>query len=33
MMADGNHTHCGEHCTVCRIVESLCCIPEINITL
>lgn len=30
---DDDLTYCGEHCVIYRIVESLCCAPEINITL
>lgn len=33
MVTDGDYTYCGEHCIMYRIVESLCCTPEMNITL
>ena len=32
MVTDGSYT-CGEHSTAYRLVESLCCTPETNITL
>jgi len=31
-MTDGSYT-CGEHNITYRLIESLCCIPETNVTL
>lgn len=33
MVKDGNYTYRGEHRIINIIVESLCCMPEINIIL
>ena len=33
MVTDGNYTYHGENCVIYRIVTSVCCIPETNITL
>ena len=33
MVTDSNYNYCGEHCIMQRIIESLCCTPETNITL
>lgn len=33
MVVDGNYTYCCEPCLVYRIVESLCCETENNLTL
>lgn len=32
-LEDGNYTYPGEHLVMCIIVQSLCCIPEVNIIL
>lgn len=32
MVTDGNYVY-GEHCIMHRIVKSLCCAPETNVTL
>ena len=32
-MKDGDYTYPGKHSIMYRIIESLCCIPETNITL
>ena len=33
MVTDVDYTYHGEHQIICRIVESLCCKPEINVIL
>ena len=33
VVPDGDYTYCGEHCARDRLVKSLCCTPETNITL
>lgn len=30
MGTDGHYT-CGDHTVVCKLVESLCCTPDINV--
>lgn len=32
-VTDGDYTYCGDHFTVYRNVESLCCIHDINVIL